>query len=98
LCTRKEISIDTGEAELSKLKELRGFIRIGASPRASLFLHRASRAHAFLDGRTFVTPEDVKQVAHEVLRHRLILTFDAEARGFDSDQIVTQLLSTVTIP
>lgn len=98
LCTRKEISIDSGEAELSKLKELRGFIRIGASPRASLFLHRASRAHAFLDGRTFVTPEDVKQVAHEVLRHRLILTFDAEARGFDSDQIVTQLLSTVTIP
>ncbi|NBX75894.1 MAG: MoxR family ATPase [Proteobacteria bacterium] len=98
LCTRKDISIDSKEADLSKLKELRTFIRIGASPRASLFLHRASRANAFLDGRTFVTPDDVKQVAHEVLRHRLILTFDAEARGFDSDQIVTQLLSTVTIP
>ncbi|MFM8268705.1 MAG: AAA family ATPase, partial [Pseudomonadota bacterium] len=98
LCTRNEILIDPKEAELSRLKEIRNFIRIGASPRASLFLHRASRANAFLDGRSFVTPDDVKYVAHEVLRHRLILTFDAEARGLDSDQVVSKLLETVTIP
>lgn len=98
LSTRKDISIDSKEAELPKLKEIRNFIRIGASPRASLFLHRASRANAFLDGRCFVTPDDVKQVALEVLRHRLILTFDAEARGFNSDQLIGQLLETITIP
>ncbi|NBT58428.1 MoxR family ATPase [bacterium] len=98
LCTRKDITIDSKEAELSKLKDIRSFIRIGASPRASLFLHRASRANALLDGRSFVTPDDVKKVAPEVLRHRLILNFDAEARGFDSDQVVSQLLETVTIP
>lgn len=98
LSTRKDISMDSKEADISKLKEIRSYIRIGASPRASLFLHRASRANAFLDGRNFVTPDDVKSVALEVLRHRLILTFDAEARGYDSDQVVSQILETVTIP
>jgi MoxR-like ATPase len=98
LATRSEVSLEAHESDPKKLRELRQSIRIGASPRASLFLHRASKAHAFLEGRIFVTPDDVKAVAYEVLRHRLILTFDAEARGFGSDQVITQLLETVTVP
>jgi len=98
LGTRKEIEMESHEADLNRLKELRQYIRIGASPRASLFLHRASRANAFLDNRTYVTPDDVKAVAYEVLRHRLVLTFDAEARGHGSDQVIARLLETVTVP
>ena len=98
LSTRREIPLEAHEADLSQLKDIRASIRIGASPRASLFLYRASRAHAFLNNRLFVTPDDVKSVAFEVLRHRLILTFDAEARGLNTDQIISQLLNTVTIP
>lgn len=98
LSTRREITMENQEADLNRLKELRQYIRIGASPRASLFLHRASRACAFLENRSFVTPDDVKTVAYEVLRHRLILTFDAEARGYGSDQVISHLLETVTVP
>jgi MoxR-like ATPase len=71
---------------------------VGASPRASLFLHKAARAQALLNGRHFVSPDDLKQIAFEVLRHRLILTFDAEARGYQPDSIISDLLETVIIP
>ncbi|NBX93694.1 MAG: MoxR family ATPase [Proteobacteria bacterium] len=98
LATRSDTVLDSQEADLTKLKDLRQSIRIGASPRATLFLHRASRANAFLEGRTFVTPDDIKAVAPEILRHRLILTFDAEARGLGSDRVIGQLLETVTVP
>jgi MoxR-like ATPase len=98
LGTRREIEMESKEADPARLKEFRQFIRIGASPRASLCLHRASRANAFLDKRSFVTPDDVKAVAYEVLRHRLVLTFDAEARGFGSDEVISRLLETITVP
>ena len=72
-------------------------IRHGASPRATIFLARAARAHAFLEGRDFTTPADVKAIAPQVLRHRIATTYQAEARGISSDQIVSEILGTVPI-
>jgi MoxR-like ATPase len=73
-------------------------IDFGASPRATIALLRASRAHAFLDGRGYVTPDDVKAVALPVLRHRIVLSYEAEARGMSSDALVSMLLGRVAVP
>ncbi|MFI4855260.1 MAG: AAA family ATPase, partial [Phycisphaerales bacterium JB065] len=70
----------------------------GASPRATIALLRAAKAHAFLDGRGYVTPDDVKTMALPVLRHRIVLSYEAEARAMDSDAIVSALLSRVAVP
>ena len=67
-------------------------------PRASIFLHRAAKAMALLKGRGFVTPADVKAVAPEVLRHRVALTYEAEAQEITSDAIVERILATVDVP
>jgi MoxR-like ATPase len=75
-----------------------GALAVGASPRASLFLVRAARARALLDGRTFATPHDVKRIAPAVLRHRLILSYEAEADGVSADAIVDSLLRTLETP
>jgi MoxR-like ATPase len=77
---------------------LQGLIEWGASPRASIALKVTARALAFMRGRTFVTPEDVKSVAPDVLRHRILVTFEAEARSIDTDEIVRVLLKGVAIP
>ena len=77
---------------LSTLQPLVGF---GASPRASIALAQASRAHAYLRGRTFVTPDDVQAVAPDVLRHRIVLTFEAEAEDVTSDVIIGRILGAV---
>lgn len=77
---------------------LKGLIEWGASPRASIALKVCARAHAFLRGKTFVTPDDVKEVAADVLRHRVLVTFEAEARGINSDECVKTLLASVAIP
>jgi len=73
-------------------------IAFGASPRASIALAQAARAYAFLQGRTFVVPEDVRALAPDVLRHRLVLTFEAEAEDVTADAIVAQLLAAVKAP
>ena len=78
--------------------ELARWIAFGASPRASIALDRCARAHAWLDGRDYVAPHDVQAIAHDVLRHRVLLTFDAEAEGIDSDHVVETLLSRVAVP
>jgi MoxR-like ATPase len=78
--------------------ELEGMIEYGASPRASLWLLRGSRAHAFLQGRTYVTPHDVKSLAPDVLRHRISLTYEAEAEGRTTDQVIARILDTVLVP
>ncbi len=75
-----------------------GCVAVGASPRASLFLIRAARARALLDGRGFATPHDVKQVAPAVLRHRLILSYEAEADGVDIEELLQGLLDAVDTP
>ena len=78
--------------------DLSGLIRWGASPRASIALLRASRAHAFLRQRAFVTPEDVKAVAMDVLRHRVVLTYEAEAEDMTTDDVVRRILDAVEVP
>ncbi len=80
------------------LKDLKPLILYGASPRASIALTQVSRARAFLDGREFVTPQDVKAVAMDVLRHRVITTYEAEAEGLTSVQVIQRVLDTVRVP
>jgi len=74
------------------------WIQFGASPRATIGLDLCARALAWLGGRTFVTPEDVQAIAHDVLRHRLVLTFDADAQGISADQVIHQLIAQVPVP
>ena len=88
----------TREPARFRLGELQPLLEFGVSPRAAIFLARAAQAYAFLDGRTFTTPEDVKALAPDVLRHRLILTYEAEARGVGADEVATRLLESVGIP
>ena len=80
------------------LPDLVDWIEFGASPRATIFLARAARAQAFLEGRAFVAPEDVKAIARDVLRHRLILTFQAQAEQVDSESVLDCLLETIPVP
>ncbi len=94
-----EIVFATRDPKSKKeLKEIQEFIQIGASPRATLALARASRAKAFLEGRAFVTPDDVKAIAPDVLRHRIILSFEAEAQEVSSQQVVNKILSGLPTP
>ena len=69
-----------------------------ASPRATLALAQGSRAHAFLRGRAFVTPDDVKSIAPDVLRHRVLRTYEAEAEEVTSDEIVSRILEAIPVP
>jgi MoxR-like ATPase len=78
--------------------QLEGLVQYGASPRATLYLLAAARAHAFLKGRGFVTPEDVKALGPDVLRHRLILSFEAEAEAVTADEIVQRVFDAVEVP
>ncbi|MBR4221969.1 MAG: MoxR family ATPase [Victivallales bacterium] len=80
------------------LKDIQELIRYGASPRATIFLAMASKAQAFVEGRPYVTPQDVKSVAKDVLRHRIMVTYEAEAEEVTSEQIVQKLLDTVKVP
>lgn len=79
-------------------ESLARWLRFGASPRATIALDRCSKAHAWLAGRDYVTPEDIHIIAHEVLRHRILLTFEAEAEGVSRDDFINELLRLVTIP
>ncbi len=79
-------------------KELASYIRYGASPRATIYLRSAATAHAFLRHRGYVIPEDVKAVAPDVLRHRVILNYEAEAEDLSSDDVVQKLLESVEVP
>jgi len=78
--------------------DLEGQVLYGASPRASMGIDRAARAHAWLDGRDFVGPEDIQAVAPDVLRHRLVLSFEAEADGVDSNSVIAGVLDGVGVP
>jgi MoxR-like ATPase len=80
------------------IDDLDGMLEIGASPRASLFLTRAAKAHAFLRGRSYATPHDVKAIAPDVLRHRIALTYEAEAEGKTADDVVERILAGVLVP
>ena len=82
----------------SGLDELSGLIEYGASPRASIYLALASKAHAFLRGRGYATPEDVKVIGPDVLRHRLILTYEAEAEEITTDDIIKKIFEKIKVP
>ncbi|HEX2716926.1 MAG TPA: MoxR family ATPase [Gemmatimonadaceae bacterium] len=82
----------------SGLKDLVPLIEFGASPRATIALAQASRAHAFLRGRAFVTPDDVKSIAPDVLRHRVLTTYEAEAEEVTSDEVVRRVLDKIESP
>jgi len=78
--------------------DLKNIIEFGASPRASIWLIKAAKANAMIDGRGYVIPEDIKEVAHDVLRHRLILTFEAEADEINSDKVIDIILDKIPSP
>lgn len=80
------------------LKELAGLIQVGASPRASINLERAARVNALMQGRTFVTPQDVKDIGLDVLRHRILPTYEAEAENVTTDEIVRRVFERVDVP
>lgn len=75
-----------------------GLIQFGASPRATIYLAQASRAHAFLKGRGYVTPEDVKAVGFDVLRHRILLTYEAQAEEVTAESVIAGIFDTVQVP
>ena len=81
-----------------KTREANEMIQNGASPRATLALNLAARGNALLHGRAYATPQDVKEVAHDVLRHRILLTYEAEAEGVTSDKVIDRILSEVPVP
>ncbi len=80
------------------MRELDGFIRYGASPRATIYLAMASKGHAFLCGRGYVSPQDIKSVGMDVLRHRVIVTYEAEAQKMTSEDILKRIFNTVHVP
>ena len=87
----------TREPEQAGL-HLEEYIKYGASPRATISLTLAARAHAFMEGRGYVTPQDIKSVAPDVLRHRLLLTYEAEAEELTSDELIRQILAEIPVP
>ena len=88
----------TRDPKAAGLEKLASFISYGASPRATIFLTQAAKAYAFLNGRGFVTPEDIKAIGLDVLRHRVLLSYEAEAEGITADQIVKQIFDAVDVP
>ena len=80
------------------LNDLRSMISFGASPRASINMALASRAYAFLRGRGYVIPEDVRAVCHDVMRHRLGLSYEAEANNISADAIISNILDKIAVP
>jgi MoxR-like ATPase len=87
----------TREPEKYRL-DIKDYVQYGASPRATIFLSLAARAYAFLQGRAYVTPQDIKTVAPDVLRHRIILTYEAEAEDITTNQIIGRVFDAVEVP
>ncbi len=88
----------TREPEKYGLAEIKDLISFGVSPRATIYLNLAAKAHAFLRGRGYVTPEDIKAIGHDVLRHRLLVTYEAEAEEINSDDLVTKIFDAIEVP
>ncbi len=88
----------TRDPKSAGLEKLSSLIAYGASPRATIFLAQAAKAYAFLNGRGYVTPEDIKAIGLDVLRHRVLLSYEAEAEGISAEQIVKQIFDAVDVP
>jgi MoxR-like ATPase len=93
-----DIVFATRNPEEYKLKELSNLIHYGASPRASIYLTLASKAYAFVQGRGYVTPQDVKSIGLDVLRHRVIISYEAEAEGKTSEYVIKKIFDEVEVP
>ena len=93
-----EIVFATREPKLYGLEQMENLIEYGASPRATIYLAQAAKVQAFLEGRAYVTPQDVKNVAPDVLRHRLLISYEAEAQDLSADDLLEQILGTVDVP
>ena len=93
-----DLVLATREPGKNGLSDLNTLISFGASPRASIYLISAARAHAYIKGRGFVTPEDIKQIAPDILRHRIITSYEAEAESISSDHIVQRILDHTDVP
>jgi len=93
-----DIVFATREPEKYGLPELKNMIQFGASPRATIALTLAAKAHAFLEGRGYVVPQDIKDIALDVLRHRIIVTYEAEAEEVSSEDVVAKVLGKVAVP
>lgn len=93
-----EIVMSTRQPAKHGLGQIENLIKVGGSPRATINLIRSAKAHAFLRGRGYVTADDVKAIAYSVLRHRLILSFEAEAEEIKGDQVVKEILAQVEVP
>ncbi len=93
-----DLVVATRDPGAAGLNDLENLISYGASPRAGIFLIAAARAYAFIKGRGYVVPEDIKQLAPDILRHRIITTFEAEAQDVTSEQIARRILESVEVP
>jgi len=93
-----DIVFATRDPKAFKLDALAGQIQMGGSPRATLCLNLAARANAMLHGRAYATPQDVKEIAHDVLRHRIMLTYEAEAEEVTTDAVITTILNEIPVP
>ncbi len=93
-----DIIFATREPESYKLDDLKGLIQYGASPRASIYLTVASKAYAFIQGRGYVTPQDVKLIGPDILRHRIIVSYEAEAEEKTSDDIIKRIFEEIEVP
>lgn len=93
----KDIVFTSRDPEAFELEELSKYIAFGASPRASLALIQCSKVLAMMHGRTFVIPEDIKEIAHDILRHRIIPSYEAIAEGITTDDIITDILDNTPI-
>jgi MoxR-like ATPase len=88
----------TRQPSAFRLDRLETLIEYGASPRATIYLAQAAKVHAFMEGRTYVTPQDVKTIGPDVLRHRVLLSYEAEAQDLDSDSVLRDIFNTVDVP
>jgi MoxR-like ATPase len=93
-----DVVLATREPKSFRLERLENLIEYGASPRATIYLAQAAKVHAFMEGRAYVTPQDVKTIGPDVLRHRVLLTYEAEAQDLDSDAILRDIFNTVDVP
>ncbi|PWM29686.1 MAG: ATPase [Verrucomicrobia bacterium] len=93
-----DIVFATRKPEKYGLKELENMVQFGASPRATIALALAAKAHAFMEGRGYVVPQDIKDLAPDILRHRIIVTYEAEAEGIDSEFVIEKTLNKVAVP
>jgi MoxR-like ATPase len=88
----------TRSPETHNLNSLKAMIQYGASPRASIFLNRVSKAYAFMQGRGYVVPHDIKTIGFDILRHRILLTYEAEAENITPDEILKKIFDTIEVP